>query len=412
VPCVTAIKSRAGAGVGAGALSFLIPGAGQLLLGARLTGVQYLLAALLLWPLAWPLVRSGPPEARLLAALILLALHLGAGLTALEGGKRSLGLESDLARAPRSYRLWSTLTSGLVALLLADLFVHWVLGLPSWGRVFASAQQFFVGRLFSDEYRAQAWHLWGFLPAVLGLGLGWTLFQRRRGRPALIISAVGTLLAAALLWPLLFPTQIVGGLAMSLILAFLGILFSLPLGVLFGVGRTSELPVIRGVCGVYVEFLRSVPFVAVIFLFYLNLPYALGNNTQFQAVVLALVIFTSAYVAEIVRAGILALPRGQVEAARSLGLSGAQTMLKVVLPQALQNMIPPLVGQFISLFKDTSLTSIVAVLELTGVARGIQNRLSAANFEIFLFTALLYFLVAYGLSRVARALEQRGAAAR
>jgi len=87
-------------------------------------------------------------------------------------------------------------------------------------------------------------------------------------------------------------------------------------------------------------------------------------------------------------------------------------MLKVVLPQALQNMIPPLVGQFISLFKDTSLTSIVAVLELTGVARGIQNRLSAANFEIFLFTALLYFLVAYGLSRVARALEQRGAAAR
>ncbi|MGI8746963.1 MAG: amino acid ABC transporter permease [Deinococcus sp.] len=406
------MTSASGPGVGVGAASFLLPGAGQLLLGARLPGVQYLLAALLLWPLAFPLLGSAPPEARLLAAALLLALHLGAGLTALGDAQRLQGPAADPARAARAYRFWSNLVALLSVVLLADLLLRWMIDLPNWRRVFASGQQFFVGRLFSDEYRAQAWHLWGFVPAVLGLGGGWLLFQRRRGLPALASSLAGTLAAAALLWPLLFPTQIVGGLAMSLILAFLGIVFSLPLGILFGIGRLSELPVIRGLSGVYVEGLRSVPFVAVIFLFYLNLPYALGNNTQFQAVVLALVIFTSAYVAEIVRAGIGALPRGQTEAARSLGLSGSQTMLRVVLPQALQNMIPPLVGQFISLFKDTSLTSIVAVLELTGVARGIQNRLSVANFEIFLFTALLYFVVAYGLSRLAHALEKRGSLAR
>ncbi|MBC7646284.1 MAG: amino acid ABC transporter permease [Pseudopedobacter sp.] len=250
------------------------------------------------------------------------------------------------------------------------------------------------------------------MPAVLGLTGGWIFFQRKLGVLALSSSLIGVALASVLLWPMLFPTQIVGGLAMSLILAFLGIVFSLPLGILFGVGRTSSLPIIRRISNVYVEFFRSIPFVVVIFLFYLNLPYVLGNNTQFQAVVLALVIFTSAYVAEIVRAGIQSLPRGQTEAARSLGISGTQTMLSVVLPQALQNMIPPLVGQFISLFKDTSLTSIVAVLELTGVARGIQSRILVANFEVFLFTALLYFGVAYGLSRLADALEKRGPVAR
>ena len=393
---------------GLGALSFIIPGAGQVVLGSSLLGVQYLIAAVLLWPLAWPVVQTGPLESRILAALLLLSLHLGAGLTALEGEKRQKGVEKDLARAPRTYRLWSNVIATLTVLLLADLFAHWVLGLPNWSRVFTSTQQFFVGRLFSDEYKSEAWRLWGFAPAIVGLTAGWFLFQRKRGVPALASSLIGVVLAAVLLWPLLFPTQIVGGLAMSLILAFLGITFSLPLGVIFGVGRTSSLPVIRGISNVYVEFFRSIPFVAVIFLFYLNLPYVLGNNTQFQAVVLALVIFTSAYVAEIVRAGIQGLPKGQTEAARRLGLSGTQTMLSVVLPQALQNMIPPLVGQFISLFKDTSLTSIVAVLELTGVARGIQNRLSAANFEIFLFTALLYFGVAFGLSRIADALERRG----
>ena len=406
----TASTTKQSAGVGA--LSFLVPGAGQLALGSSLLGVQYLIAALLLWLLALPVLQSGPLEGRILAALLLVALHVGAGLTALEGEKRQKGLEPDLARVGRTYRLWSNIIAALTVFLLTDLFLNWVLSLPNWGRVFASTQQFFVGRLFSDEYRAQAWRLWGFLPAVLGLTGGWIFFQRKLGVLALSSSLIGVALASVLLWPMLFPTQIVGGLAMSLILAFLGIVFSLPLGILFGVGRTSSLPIIRRISNVYVEFFRSIPFVVVIFLFYLNLPYVLGNNTQFQAVVLALVIFTSAYVAEIVRAGIQSLPRGQTEAARSLGISGTQTMLSVVLPQALQNMIPPLVGQFISLFKDTSLTSIVAVLELTGVARGIQSRILVANFEVFLFTALLYFGVAYGLSRLADALEKRGPVAR
>ncbi len=405
---VSATKQSAGLGT----LSFIVPGAGQLALGSSLLGVQYLIAAILLWPLAWPVTQSGPLEGRILAALLLLSLHMGAGLTSLEGEKRQKGLEPDLAKVGRTYRLWSNLIAVLTVLLLLDLFVHWVVALPNWGRVLAGIQQFFVGRLFSDEYRTQAWHLWGFLPAVLGLSAGWILFQRKQGVMAMGLSLVGVVLASVLLWPLLFPTQIVGGLAMSLVLAFLGIVFSLPLGILFGVGRTSHLSIIRGISNVYVEFFRSVPFVVVIFLFYLNLPYVLGNNTQFQAVVLALVIFTSAYVAEIVRAGIQALPRGQTEAARSLGLSGTQTMLSVVLPQALQNMIPPLVGQFISLFKDTSLTSIVAVLELTGVARGTQSRLLTANFEVFLLTALLYFVVAFGLSRIADALEKRSPVAR
>ena len=188
--------------------------------------------------------------------------------------------------------------------------------------------------------------------------------------------ALGMVISVVMLFPTISPQVNIGGLALSLILAVLGIVGAIPLGLLFGVGRTNTLPVMRGLSTVYVELFRSLPFITVIFWFFIFVPYVLGQGTQFWAVVSALSLFTGAYVAEIVRAGIQALPNGQAEAARALGLSGTQTMLQVILPQAVRNMIPPLVGQFISLFKDTTLVSIVGLIELAARAGSPPTALS------------------------------------
>ena len=186
----------------------------------------------------------------------------------------------------------------------------------------------------------------------------------------------------------------------SIVLGFL-------VGLFIGIGRLAPSWWIRVPATLYVELFRGVPLVMVIFWMWLVMPMALGRAIpEFGVALAAFVIFEAAYLGEIVRAGIQSVARGQVEAARALGLGGAQTMRFVVLPQALKNMIPSLVTQFIVLFKDTSLASIIGFMDLTKAAQVVNNR-EIRPFELYLFIAVVYWACTYSMSRYARYLEKR-----
>lgn len=196
----------------------------------------------------------------------------------------------------------------------------------------------------------------------------------------------------------------VGG---TLRLAIPAIVLGFILGVFIGLGRIARSPWIQVPTTIYVELFRGVPLVMVIFWFWFIIPVLLRVPLPEYGVALtAFVMFEAAYLAEIVRAGIQSVPGGQVEAATATGLTTAQTMRLVVLPQALRNMIPALVTQFIVLFKDTSLASIIGYVDLTKAAQIVNNR-EIRPFELYLFIAIVYWLCTYAMSLYARYLERR-----
>jgi len=196
----------------------------------------------------------------------------------------------------------------------------------------------------------------------------------------------------------------VGG---TLRLALPAMLLGFILGILVGLARLARSRWLRIPATIYVEFFRGVPLVMVIFWFWFILPVLLrAALPEYGVALMAFVVFEAAYIGEIVRAGIQSVPRGQIEAATSAGLSSPQTMRCVILPQALRNMIPALLTQFIVLFKDTSLASIIGYVDLTKAAQIVNNR-EIRPFELYLFIAVVYWLCAYGMSRYARHLERR-----
>jgi len=198
--------------------------------------------------------------------------------------------------------------------------------------------------------------------------------------------------------------QFVGG---TIRLAIPAIVLGFLLGIFIGLGRLAPQPWIRIPATLYVEFFRGVPLVMVIFWMWFVVPIALHRPIpEFWVALTAFVIFEAAYLGEIVRAGVQSVARGQVEAATAVGLSGTQTMLFVVLPQALKNMIPSLVTQFIVLFKDTSLASIIGFMDLTKAAQVVNNR-EVRPFALYLFIAVVYWVCTYSMSRYARYVEQR-----
>jgi His/Glu/Gln/Arg/opine family amino acid ABC transporter permease subunit len=193
----------------------------------------------------------------------------------------------------------------------------------------------------------------------------------------------------------------------TLRLAIPAIVLGFALGILVGLARLASAAWIRLPATAYVEFFRGVPLVMVIFWIWFIIPQVLRLPVPEYGVALtAFVIFEAAYFGEIVRAGVMSVPRGQVEAAHSVGLSGVQTMTTVVLPQALRNMVPSLVTQMIVLFKDTSLASIIGYVDLTKAAQIVNNR-EIRPFELYLFIAIVYWMFAYSMSRVARRFEHR-----
>jgi polar amino acid transport system permease protein len=196
----------------------------------------------------------------------------------------------------------------------------------------------------------------------------------------------------------------VGG---TLRLAIPSIVLGFILGIFIGLGRLSRRAWLRVPATLYVEFFRGIPLVMVIFWIWIVIPVILRIKIpEFGVALTAFVIFEAAYLGEIVRAGVQSVPRGQVEAATAVGLSSSQTMRHVVLPQALKNMIPSLVTQFIVLFKDTSLASIIGFMDLTKAAQVVNNR-EIRPFELYLFIAAVYWVCTYSMSRYARSLEKR-----
>lgn len=205
-------------------------------------------------------------------------------------------------------------------------------------------------------------------------------------------------------------TNLWGGLLLTFLLTVVGILFSFPIGVLLALGRRSELPIVRWFCVGYIELVRGVPLITILFMAQLMLPLFLPEGWTLDRVLRAMVgitLFSAAYLAENVRGGLQAIPRGQFEAAEALGLNGAQTMIFVVLPQALRLIIPILVGQFIALFKDTSLVAIVGLLDLVGMAKTVlaQPAFLGLQREVYAFISLLYWVLSYGMSYLSQQLE-------
>ena len=195
------------------------------------------------------------------------------------------------------------------------------------------------------------------------------------------------------------------GLWVTIWISFLSGLIGMVIGLITGLCRLSPNPTLRGLAILYIELIRGTPLLVQIFIFYFFIGTVL-NLDRIVAGVGALALFVGAYVAEIIRAGIQSIPRGQSEAARSLGMSATETMIYIVLPQAFKRVLPPLAGQFISLIKDSSLVSVIAITDLTKSGREIITS-SFATFEIWFTVALLYLVVTSVLSQVLFWLERR-----
>jgi polar amino acid transport system permease protein len=199
----------------------------------------------------------------------------------------------------------------------------------------------------------------------------------------------------------------VGGLALTLILALLGLAFAFPLGVLLALCRVSPYRLLSVPSTVLVYIVRGVPLVMLVFWSYFLVPGLIGHLVSaFTTLVVTLVIYQAAYLSEIVRAGIESLPKGQTESARSLGMSYGATARHVILPQALYNMLPSILSQCVSTVKDTSIGYVISVQEMTFSAQQINASLLTKPFQVFFILALTYFVVCYTLTQCAHLIER------
>ena len=256
---------------------------------------------------------------------------------------------------------------------------------------------------------------------VLAIGAGYLVGRIKALKPA-VIAAGWT--AVPILTIVLFAgfegfeplrkieTTAWGGLMVTFLLAVGGILLSFPLGVLLALGRRSKLPVVKAFSTIYIETIRGVPLITILFMFSIILALFLPQGSRLDRLLralMAMTVFSSAYMAENVRGGLQAVPEGQVEAAKALGMSSFRIMALIVLPQALRAVIPAIVGQFISLFKDTTLVTIIGINDLLGIGKSIINS-SPENVqlqtEVYIFIAAVYWLFSYLMSMAARRVEK------
>ncbi len=258
------------------------------------------------------------------------------------------------------------------------------------------------------------------IPAAVGLGY---LVSPRliAGRPRRVVAAallaifVGLLLIRGIEGvPGLDPvnTNTIGGLLLNLLLALFGIGASMPIGIGLALGRQSNLPVVKWACVAFIEIIRGVPLITLLFMSRHILPLTFPENIKIDTLYITgitIMLFSSAYMAENVRGGMAAVAPGQTEAARALGLRGWQTTLLITLPQGLRNIIPAIVGQFISLFKDTSLVFIIGMLDLVEMGRvTIQSNLEFVDNgrEVYLFIAVVFWIFCFSMSYVSRRIER------
>ena len=285
-----------------------------------------------------------------------------------------------------------------------------------WAFVNAKFEQFMYGRYYVGE----RWRV--NLVAVLFVALLAPLLIPRVPHKALnatLFFGVFPIVAFVLLVGGWFglryvPTSEWGGLLVTMVLSFVGIAVSLPLGIVLALGRRSRMPAVKLLCVIFIETVRGVPLVTVLFMASVMLPLFLPAGTSFDRLARALVgvaLFASAYMAEVVRGGLQAIPKGQYEGAESLGLGYGQKMGLIILPQALKLVIPGIVNTFIGLFKDTSLVYIIGMFDLLGIVRQNFTDASWASAQTpmsgLLFAGFVFWIFCFGMSRYSMYMERR-----
>ncbi len=310
-------------------------------------------------------------------------------------------------------QLWRTWAALIVVCLASGL--HWgslakKTKLPIWTYVFGAMIILFAAI-------TQIGHPSGILvpAAVIAIFAGYFIGQIVIPSRIMNIAWVIIFFATVLLFTIDFGTGAVqtkewGGLLLTLMLSIVGIVASFPLGVALAIGRSSNYPIISAICTVFIEVVRGTPLVVVFFIAQLFVPLLLGgtNIDPVARAMIGITIFSAAYLAENVRGGLQSIPPGQVEAARAVGLTGTQTLMLIVLPQALKAVLPALVGQFIGLFKDTSLVYIIGLKELAGISDSIRSNpdfIGTAK-ELYFTISVIYFIFCYAMSSGARNLEK------
>jgi general L-amino acid transport system permease protein len=363
------------------------------------------------------------------------------------------------------------ITIGISSLLLSMLtgFISWAFNTAKWAVIPANLPLYFVGRFPSDQY----WRLWimlGIIAIFSGITWGFLARNTRNLFSKNILIGIGfigvlavitptpivfrLLLIVMLLllvagawggktigntqpklgqwlpfsWFLLLiicvwfiggglglkvvETNLWGGLMLTLLMSIISILLCFPIGILLALGRQSSLPVIRILSTVYIEVIRGLPLITILFMGQILLPLFLPEGARPDRIlraIIGLTMFSSAYLAENIRGGLQGIPRGQTEAAKALGLNTPLTVSLVVLPQALKVAIPSIVGQFISLFQDTTLLSIVGLMELLGMSRSIlaNPKFLGRHLEVYIFVGILYWVFCYAMSIASQKLEQQ-----
>jgi general L-amino acid transport system permease protein len=203
---------------------------------------------------------------------------------------------------------------------------------------------------------------------------------------------------------------------LSILLALVGVIVSIPLGVMLALGRYYGSPVVKSLCIAFIELLRGVPLITILFMASVMMPLFLPPEmviNNLLRIQIAMILFSAAYMAEVVRGGLQAIPAGQTEASLALGVTRRHTIAFVIVPQALRHVLPPLIGRCIALFKDTSLVIIVGLLDFLGMIKNAALDTSWLGFqaEAYVFAAFVYWSICYSLSLYGRELERRGPSA-
>ena len=272
--------------------------------------------------------------------------------------------------------------------------------------------------------------IWGPIVVALGFVIGWAIMTYGQGVLGALGSIIGAIVVPILFWLLLagpiasvlgsaipvglefVPSDKFGGFTLSFIIGMAGIILSLPLGIVLALGRQSDLFIINKSCVFFIEVIRGVPLIVWLFTASLLLNYFMPPGTNFDLllrVIIMVTLFSSAYIAEVVRGGLAALPRGQYEGADSLGLDYWQSMRLIVLPQALKISIPGIVNSFIGLFKDTTLVVFIGLLDPIGLSNAIRATTDwqGIYWELFVFIGILFFICCFSMSRYSQYLERK-----
>ena len=321
-----------------------------------------------------------------------------------------------------------TLIVAWLLLMLVPALIDWLFIKVDWSATNAKECRASGGACWAFIFEKHRLILFGIYPydeqwrpllaMVVLVGVIIVSAMRRFWRPLLIwIWLVGLAIVAVLMWGGVLGLEYVenarwGGLPLTLILATFGIALAFPLGLVLALGRRSDMPAVRALCIAYIELIRGVPLISLLFMSSVMLPLFLPEGFSIDKLLraqIAIIVFASAYVAETIRGGLQAIPKGQYEGADSLGLSYWETMRKIILPQALRVVIPPLVSIFIALFKDTSLVVIIGIFDLMQAAQAAVSDAAWRGFsaESYLFIAVIYFVFCFSISQYSQALERQ-----